>query len=215
MPPHPSQYHRTDYCYPYPNALLQITSESMKVHQIFPLSRDSLRKHSSAISTVKYSKLLSFQEQWGQLSPFKISDPLGVENSVFQHQYLMDSTYLPSISTLKRMSFEPRSHPCSTKLQALVIPEKAQEKLPHTSPQKEQMHTKTVFNHNKLCIYYAIRKSFTDSSLIVLSIQGIVTNCKGIAMEAFSQTMNVKRNVTHLVTLRDARCARKRVHTMS
>lgn len=104
----------------------------------------------------------------------------------------MDSTYLPSISTLKRMSFEPRSHPCSTKLQALVIPEKAQEKLPHTSPQKEQMHTKTVFNHNKLCIYYAIRKSFTDSSLIVLSIQGMVTNCKGIAMEAFSQTMNVK-----------------------
>lgn len=109
----------------------------------------------------------------------------------------MDSTYLPSISTLKRMSFEPRSHPCSTKLQVLVIPEKAQEKLPHTSPQKEQMHTKTVFkNHNKLCIYYAIRKSFTDSSLIVLSIQGIVTNCKGIAMEAFSQTMNVKRNET-------------------
>lgn len=54
------------------------------------------------------------------------------------------------------------------------------------------MHTKTVFNHNKLCIYYAIRKSFTDSSLIVLSIQSIVTNCKGIAMEEFSQTMNVK-----------------------
>lgn len=105
----------------------------------------------------------------------------------------MDSTYLPSISTLKRMSFERRSHPCSTKLQALVIPEKAQEKLPpHTSPQKEQMHTKTVFNHNKLCIYYAIRKSFTDSSLIVLSIQSLVTNCKGIAMEEFSQTMNVK-----------------------
>lgn len=107
----------------------------------------------------------------------------------------MDSTYLPSLSTLKRMSFEPRSHPCATKLQALVIPEKAQEKLPHTSPQKEQMHTKTVFNHNKLCIYYAVRKSFTDSSLIVLSIQGIVTNCKGIAMEAFCQTMNVKDNV--------------------
>lgn len=34
-------------------------------------------------------------------------------------------------------------------------------------------------------------------------------------MEAFSQTMNVKRNVTRLVTLRDARCARKLVHTMS
>lgn len=116
----------------------------------------------------------------------------------------MDSTYLPSISTLKRMSFERRSHPCSTKLQALVIPEKAQEKLPHTSPPKEQMHTKTVFNHNKLCIYYAVRKSFTDSSLIVLSIQGMVTNCKGIAMKEFSRTMNVKRNVTHLVTLRDA-----------
>lgn len=107
----------------------------------------------------------------------------------------MDSTYLPSISTLKRMSFEPRSHPCSTKLQALVIPEKAQEKLPTQAPKKEQMHTRTVFNHNKLCIYYAIRKSFTDSSLIVLSIQSIVTNCKGIAMEIFSQTMNVKRNV--------------------
>ncbi len=28
-------------------------------------------------------------------------------------------------------------------------------------------------------------------------------------MEAFSQTMNVKKNVTHLVTLRDARCARE------
>lgn len=83
-------------------------------------------------------------------------------------------------------------------LQALVIPEKAQEKLPHTSPQKEQMHTKTVFNHNKLCIYYAIRKSFTDSSLIVLSIQGIVTNCKGIAMEVFSQTMNVKEKCEHI-----------------
>lgn len=129
---------------------------------------------------------------------------MGGEFSAFQHQYLMDSTYLPSISTLKRMSFERRSHPCSTKLQALVIPEKAQEKLPHTSPPKEQMHTKTVFNHNKLCIYYAVRKSFTDSSLIVLSIQGMVTNCKGIAMKEFSRTMNVKRNVTHLVTLRDA-----------
>lgn len=40
-PAPPSQDRRTDYCYPYPNALLQITSESMKVHQIFPLSQDS------------------------------------------------------------------------------------------------------------------------------------------------------------------------------
>ena len=77
----------------------------------------------------------------------------------------------------------------------LTYLKKHKKKLPHTSPKREQMHTKTVFNHNKLCIYYAIRKSFTDSSLIVLSIQGIVTNCKGIAMKASCQTMNVKRNV--------------------
>lgn len=54
---------------------------------------------------------------------------------------------------------------------------------PHTqAPQKNKCIPKTVFNHNKLCIYYANweNKSFTDSSLIVFSIQGMVTNCKGI-----------------------------------
>ena len=61
---------------------------------------------------------------------------------------------------------------------------------PHKPPKRTN-----AYHHNKLCINYAKRKSFTESSVIVLSIQSIVTNCKGIAMEASSQTMNVKRNV--------------------
>lgn len=89
------------------------------------------------------------------------------------------------------LSFEPRSHPCSTPSSSHTW--KSTRKAPHTSPQKEQMHSKNC-NHNKLSIYYAKIKSFTDSSL-VLSIQGTATNCKGIAMEASSQTMNVNVNV--------------------
>lgn len=106
----------------------------------------------------------------------------------------MDSTYLHF--PLSKRSFEPRSHPCSTKnapssSQTWKSTRKAS---PHKPLPKEQMHTKTVFNHNKLCIYYAKIKSFTDSLLIVLSIQGTATNCKGIAMKASSKTMNVRIN---------------------
>ena len=72
----------------------------------------------------------------------------------------------------------------------------------------------TVFNHTKLCIYYAIRKSFTDSWLTVLPKQDIVTNCKGIAMRHLARQW--KLNTWHFrwpyVMLR---CARKVVHTMS
>lgn len=142
--------------------------------------------------------------------------PLGLSNlSFFQHQYLMDSTYLPSISTLKRGVIRAEVISVLYKAPSFSHTWKSTRKAPHTSPQKEQMHTKTVFNHNKLCIYYAIRKSFTDSSLIVLSIQGIVTNCKELQWRHLARQWMLREMWTHLVTLRDARCARKLVQTMS
>lgn len=78
---------------------------------------------------------------------------------------------------------------------------KAQESFP-TQPQKNKC-IPTVFNHTKLCIYYAIRKSFTDSWLTVLSKQDIVTNCKGIAMRHLARQWKLK-NMTLQMTLRDA-----------
>lgn len=79
---------------------------------------------------------------------------------------------------------------------------KKHKKASPTQPQKNKC-IPTVFNHTKLCIYYAIRKSFTDSWLTVLPKQDIVTNCKGIAMRHLARQWKLK-HMTLQMTLRDA-----------
>lgn len=107
-----------------------------------------------------------------------------------------------------------RSHPCSTYLQALFTPEKSTKKASPTQPQKNKC-IPTVFNHTKLCIYYAIRKSFTDSWLTALPEQDIVTNCKGIAMRHLARQWKLKKHDTSDGPYVMLWCARKVVHTMS
>lgn len=106
----------------------------------------------------------------------------------------MDSTYLPLISTLKRMSFEPRSHPCSTRSKLKSYLKKHKKSSPQKPPKRTNAYQNCIQSQQAMHLL-CNKKSFTDSSLIVLGIQGIATNCKGTAMEVFSQTMNVKRNV--------------------
>lgn len=82
---------------------------------------------------------------------------------------------------------------------SLIHTWKKHKKASPAQPQKNKC-IPTVFNHTKLCIYYARRKSFTDSWLTVLPKQDIVTNCKGIAMRLLARQWKLKHDTSDDLT---------------
>lgn len=114
------------------NALLQIKSESMTFHQIFVITRDLLfRKHNGA-NTTSFPHVGAFNRR----SELRVRDHSSGTSLIWDEGLLLQISAFDGVNLsaiifhFEKAAIKPGSHPCATKLPALVIPEKAQEKRP-------------------------------------------------------------------------------------